>query len=110
MLYWHLTLGFTIYRGCFQHYVGQDAHFLEHFGKVYAAALSKCTAELAEHAPVIQGLLDGVEKELKLHQAFAAEWGVDLAQHVQPNSATKAYTDFLMETCQMEVCLISCTC
>ncbi len=96
-----------MHRGCFQHYVAQDAHFLSFFGKAYAAALTKCTDELSAHAPAIQGLLDGVEKELKLHEAFAADWGVDLSQHVQPSPATKDYTDFLMETCQTEVRSIS---
>ncbi|GEM_PF-4925026 len=39
----------------------------------------------------------GVLEELKLHQDYAAEWGVDLGA-VAPAPATRRYTDFLLAT------------
>jgi hypothetical protein len=47
------------FRECFQHYVGQDYHYLTFYAKAYSLALTKCTGEHVEHAPIIQGMLDG---------------------------------------------------
>jgi thiaminase (transcriptional activator TenA) len=79
----------------FAYYVGQDAFFLEAFARAYSLAAAK--------APDWQGfntfhdLASGVLQELKLHQAYAAEWQVDL-QTVEPGAATRRYTDFLLAT------------
>ncbi|HEY9845738.1 MAG TPA: hypothetical protein V6D03_06025, partial [Candidatus Caenarcaniphilales bacterium] len=42
-------------------------------------------------------LADGVRVELRLHQGYAAAWQVNL-QAVQPEAATRRYTDFLLAT------------
>ncbi|MBD2196458.1 MULTISPECIES: TenA family protein [Calothrix] len=79
----------------FAYYVGQDAFFLEAFARAYSVAAAK--------APDWQGfttfhaLADGVLQELKLHEGYAAQWGVNL-QAVEPGAATRRYTDFLLAT------------
>jgi thiaminase/transcriptional activator TenA len=42
-------------------------------------------------------LIGGVQEELKLHRAYAAELRIDLGS-VVPNPACRAYTDFLLRT------------
>lgn len=80
----------------FREYVAQDAFFLESFARAYALALA--------HSPDLAGMKDfadlvaGVLEELELHDAYAARWGVDLADGIEPASATLAYTDFLLAT------------
>ena len=77
----------------FAAFVAQDAYFLEAFARAYALGLA--------HAPDRAGLfefaqlLGGVLEELKLHDAYAGRWRIDLA-NVVPMSATLAYTDFLL--------------
>ncbi len=83
----------TLSRPSFQHYVAQDAYFLDAFARAYALALA--------HSPDREGmavffeLLMGVQEELTLHQGYAARWGIAL-EHVVPAPATLAYTDFLL--------------
>jgi thiaminase/transcriptional activator TenA len=79
----------------FSYYVGQDSFFLEAFARAYSVAAAK-----APHWEVFQlfhQLADGVLEELRLHDNYAQGWGVDLRQ-VQPTSATRQYTDFLLNT------------
>ena len=79
----------------FSYYVGQDSFFLEAFARAYSVAAAK-----APHWEVFQlfhQLADGVLEELRLHDNYAQGWGVDLGQ-VQPTSATRQYTDFLLNT------------
>ncbi|GAX37547.1 TenA family protein [Nodularia sp. NIES-3585] len=79
----------------FAYYVGQDAFFLEAFARAYSIAAAK--------APDWQGfttfhaLADGVLAELKLHENYATQWGVDLRVG-EPGTATRRYTDFLLAT------------
>ena len=79
----------------FANYIGQDAFFLEAFARAYSIAAAK--------APDWQGfttfhaLADGVLAELKLHENYATQWGVDL-RTVEPGTATRRYTDFLLAT------------
>ena len=79
----------------FSGYVGQDAFFLEGFARAYAlgVAHSRDRATLDAFAD----LLAGVREELRLHDGYAARWGVDLAA-VEPVPATSAYTEFLLAT------------
>jgi thiaminase/transcriptional activator TenA len=82
-------------RDYFAFYVGQDAFFLESFARAYSIAAAK--------APDWQGftsfhqLAAAVLNELKLHENYALQWGVDLRK-VQPAKATRHYTDFLLAT------------
>jgi thiaminase (transcriptional activator TenA) len=79
----------------FADYVGQDAFFLEAFARAYSIAAAK--------APDWQGfttfhtLADGVLAELQLHESYATQWGVNL-RLVEPGTATRRYTDFLLAT------------
>lgn len=79
----------------FAGYVAQDAFFLEAFARGYALGVA--------HSPDRSGveafadLLQGVREELRLHDGYAARWGIDLAD-VRPAEATLAYTDFLLAT------------
>ena len=82
----------------FAAYVAQDAYFLDAFARAYALALA--------HAPDRDGLasfarlLAGVIDELRLHDAYAARWGIALAA-VAPVPATLAYTEFLLATASL---------
>ncbi len=82
-------------RGLFAGYIAQDAYFLESFARAYGLALARSsdTATLLTFAD----LLAGVRDELRLHESYAASWGIDMAD-VEPASATLAYTEFLLAT------------
>lgn len=85
----------TLDRYKFAFYVGQDAFFLEAFARAYSIAAAK--------APDWQGfncfhsLADGVLAELRLHESYASQWGVNLRE-IQPAAPTRRYTDFLLAT------------
>lgn len=79
----------------FVYYVGQDAFFLEAFARAYCIAAAK-TRDW-DGFEVFHSLASGVLEELRLHQGYAAQWGIDF-QAVKPGSATRRYTDFLLAT------------
>jgi thiaminase (transcriptional activator TenA) len=79
----------------FAYYVGQDAFFLEAFARAYSIAAAK--ARDWQGFRVFHDLADGVLQELKLHQDYANQWGINL-QQVEPGAATRRYTDFLLAT------------
>ena len=58
-------------------------------------------------------LIGGVLEELKLHNRYAARWGVDLS-NVTPSEATLAYTDFLQHAARSasvgEICAAMTPC
>lgn len=85
----------TLPKSLFAYYVGQDAFFLQAFARAYSIAAAK--APDWEGFIVFHSLANGVLAELKLHQSYAAQWGVDL-RVVSPNPATRRYTDFLLAT------------
>jgi len=87
-------------RASFARYVAQDAYFLEAFARAYAFCLAHSTArdDLYGFPELIGGVID----ELKLHKGYAERWNVDLAG-VTPAPATRAYTDFLIETAKRGV-------
>ena len=101
----------TLPRERFAGYVAQDAFFLEAFARAYAlgVAHSRDRATLEAFA----GLLAGVREELRLHDGYAARWGIDLAA-VSPAPATLAYTEFLLATAALgdvgEVCAAMTPC
>ncbi len=84
----------TLDRKKFAYYVGQDAFFLEAFARAYSIAAAK--APDWEGFSVFHALAGGVLEELRLHEAYAAAWGVNL--RVAPEPATRRYTDFLLAT------------
>jgi thiaminase/transcriptional activator TenA len=79
----------------FARYVAQDAFFLEAFARAYALAVAHSPDRAALEA--FADLLTGVREELRLHDSYAARWGVDLAA-VGAAPATLAYTEFLLAT------------
>jgi len=85
-------------RDSFMFYVGQDAFFLESFARAYALALAKAPSGVSIYA--FRDQLEGVLEELRLHQAYAKRWGIELAP--EPASATRAYTDFLLRVAWSE--------
>lgn len=85
----------TLPQAKFAYYVGQDAFFLEAFARAYSIAAAK--APDWQGFSVFHNLADGVLQELKLHQSYASQWGVDL-RSVEPGAATRRYTDFLLAT------------
>ena len=79
----------------FAYYVGQDAFFLEAFARAYSIAAAK--APDWESFKTFHALADGVLEELNLHKGYAKSWNVDITT-VQPGTATRQYTDFLLAT------------
>jgi thiaminase/transcriptional activator TenA len=77
----------------FQRYVAQDAFFLNAFLRAYALAAAKC--DRLDHVATFRDLMGGVLEELQLHRHYAQRLGIDL-NTVEPLSATRAYTDFLL--------------
>ena len=85
----------TLESAKFAYYVGQDAFFLEAFARAYSIAAAK--APDWKGFTIFHNLVNGVLAELKLHQGYAANWGVNL-HSVEPGAATRRYTDFLLAT------------
>ena len=82
----------------FQHYVAQDAFFLEAFARAYALCVAR--APDRESMRAFKGLLDAVDDELELHRSYADRWDVNLV--AAPTEATRAYTDFLLRVASVE--------
>ena len=89
----------------FAGYVAQDAFFLESFARAYALALARSPDRTGLDA--FAGLLAGVREELRLHDSYAARWGVDLTG-VAPGAATSAYTDFLLSVAALRGVGVTC--
>jgi thiaminase/transcriptional activator TenA len=85
----------TLDRVKFAYYVGQDAFFLEAFARAYSIAAAKATDWEAFNT--FHTLAGSVLEELRLHESYARQWGVDLRK-VEPGAATRRYTDFLLAT------------
>lgn len=85
----------SLSRERFTYYVGQDVFFLKAFARAYSIAGAK--APDWEGFCSLHKLADGVLEELKLHEQYAAGWGVDVI-NVKPGPATRRYTDFVLAT------------
>jgi thiaminase/transcriptional activator TenA len=85
----------TLPRERFAGYVAQDALFLGSFARAYALALVASPDN--ETMLTFAELIGGVRDELRLHDRYAREWGVD-PQSVTALPATLAYTEFLLAT------------
>jgi thiaminase/transcriptional activator TenA len=101
----------TLAREKFQGYIQQDAFFLDAFARAYALALARCPdqAGLRDFFDLLHGVLD----ELRLHESYAVEWGVERAAE-RPADATLDYTDFLRATAALgsvgEICAAMTPC
>lgn len=95
----------TLPRERFQHYIVQDAYYLEAFARAFAFALA--------HSPDREGmavffeLLGGVQRELPLHNGYAQRWGISL-DAVVPSAATLNYTDFLLSRAALGDVAVTC--
>ncbi|WP_066424446.1 TenA family protein [Anabaena sp. 4-3] len=85
----------TLEQSKFAYYVGQDAFFLEAFARAYSVAAAKAPDWAG--FTTFHALAGGVLQELRLHESYAAQWGVNL-KSVEPGMATRRYTDFLLAT------------
>ncbi|MFN6571270.1 TenA family protein [Dendronalium sp. ChiSLP03b] len=85
----------TLEREKFAYYVGQDAFFLQAFARAYSIAAAKAPDWLG--FTTFHHLAAGVLEELRLHEGYATQWGVNL-HSVEVGVATRRYTDFLLAT------------
>lgn len=85
----------------FRHYIAQDVHFLRAFAQAYEMAEECADDDDAKFS--ISALRKAVLEELKLHDSFVQEWGLDLEKEGTVNSATVKYTDFLLATASGKV-------
>ncbi|KAJ6858278.1 bifunctional TH2 protein [Populus alba x Populus x berolinensis] len=85
----------------FRHYISQDSHFLKSFA--HAFELAEECADDDEAKLAISELRKGVLEELKMHNSFVQEWGIDPGKEGTINSATVKYTDFLLATASGKV-------
>lgn len=85
----------TLERHKFAYYVGQDAFFLQAFARAYSVAAAKSPDW--EAFTTFHNLAGGVLEELRLHQSYAAAWGVNLIT-IELSATTRHYTDFLLAT------------
>ena len=79
----------------FSYYVSQDAFFLKAFARAYIVAGAKAPdwCDFIRLHKLAAGVLD----ELKLHESYAHQWGVNV-NNVTPSPTTRRYTDFVMAT------------
>lgn len=83
----------------FRHYLKQDYLFLIQFARAWGLAVYKAQ-NLDEIRQGLDSLKAIVEVEIGLHVGYCAEWGIaekDLAK-VPASPATRAYTDYVLET------------
>eukprot|EP00281_Chroomonas_sp_CCMP1168_P015641 CAMPEP_0206217664 /NCGR_PEP_ID=MMETSP0047_2-20121206/3393_1 /ASSEMBLY_ACC=CAM_ASM_000192 /TAXON_ID=195065 /ORGANISM="Chroomonas mesostigmatica_cf, Strain CCMP1168" /LENGTH=505 /DNA_ID=CAMNT_0053640129 /DNA_START=298 /DNA_END=1815 /DNA_ORIENTATION=+ len=85
-------------QAAFQNYVGQDFFFLHSFSDAYikAGSIAREKGD-SKGAEKFASLANGVAEELKLHESYAAKWGVDLRK-VEAQEATLRYVRFLQDT------------
>lgn len=95
-------------RKSFQAYLAEDAFFLRVFSLGYATAIERCLPgkglpsmfsddAVASIRHRLRQLYEGVQEELRLHNSYAATWGIDMSQHSSPAPATCCYCDFLKD-------------
>ena len=88
----------TLHPAAFRWYLAQDATFLAAFAAAYATARAAAADGPGDaHAvAVLTGLGEAVQEELRLHEGYAAAWGVaPAALAAPPAPATAAYVRFL---------------
>jgi thiaminase/transcriptional activator TenA len=95
----------TLDRHRFIAYIAQDAAFLDAFARAYALALARSPDRAGVEA--FAELIGGVCEELRLHDAIAARWGIDMST-VDAVPATLAYTGFLLATAEQADTGLTC--
>ncbi|XP_004302109.1 PREDICTED: uncharacterized protein LOC101297743 [Fragaria vesca subsp. vesca] len=84
----------------FRSYIAQDAHFLKAFAHAYELAEECADDDDAKLA--ISDLRSAVLQELKMHNSFVQEWGLDVKE-ISISSAAVKYTEFLLATASGKV-------
>jgi len=121
---WESYVAHTFVRGltdgslpeaAFRRYLTQDYLFLIHFARAYALAAFKhaAVAEIRGAAATLHALID---REMSLHVAYCAQWGIDeAAMEAEPEAEeTMAYTRYVLErglagdVLDLEVALAPC--
>ncbi|OVA02304.1 Thiaminase-2/PQQ biosynthesis protein C [Macleaya cordata] len=85
----------------FRNYIAQDVHFLKAFAQAYELA-AECADDDDAKAAIFQ-LRNNVLQELKMHDSFVLEWGLDPTKETTCNAATLRYTEFLLATASGKV-------
>ena len=85
-------------RAAFQHYVAQDAFFLDAFANAYTLCASRAT--VASSRDAFTELREAVDDELELHRSYAEAWRVELTS--ESTGATRTYTEFLLHIARTE--------
>ncbi|MGF1641607.1 MAG: TenA family protein [Rhodospirillales bacterium] len=104
---WRAYVGHAFVRGladgslpaaCFRHYLVQDYLFLIHFARAFGLAAFKAD-RLDDIRAAAGGLAAIVDREMGLHIAYCAEWGLDEAglAAAPEADATMAYTRYVLE-------------
>ena len=93
----------TLNREAFCHYVIQDAHYLEAYGR----ALSACSAKASDATGVLQFAIfaqGAVEVERQLYNGFMQQFGITAEQFAQTplTAASHHYTSYLLATAWAE--------
>lgn len=93
----------TLNREAFCHYVIQDAHYLEAYGR----ALAVCAAKAHDAEGILQFAAfaqEAVAVERQLHNGFMQQFGITAEQyeHTQLTAACHHYTSFLLATAWSE--------
>ncbi len=86
----------------FKFWVRQDYVFLIEYARVVALAAAR-SPELRTIAKFATLLSETVNTEMRLHRAYAAEFGISNheLEHEAPAPATRAYADFLLRVASM---------
>lgn len=105
----------TLGREAFCHYVIQDAHYLEAYGR----ALAVCAAKASDAVGILQFAAfaqEAVEVERQLHSGFMQQFGITDRQYAETplTAACHHYTSYLLATAWSEsypvvlACLLPC--
>ncbi|KFK27863.1 hypothetical protein AALP_AA8G438900 [Arabis alpina] len=85
----------------FRHYIAQDVHFLKAFAQAYELA-AEC-ADDDDDKVAISSLRKSVMEELKMHDSYVQDWGLDINKEVSVSPATLRYTEFVLATASGKV-------
>ncbi|KAH8980791.1 hypothetical protein EDB92DRAFT_260788 [Lactarius akahatsu] len=87
----------TLSRERFLHFIKQDYHYLKYYARANGLLVAKSSA-YADFAAAAEIVL-AVVRERKMHVAFSAQWGIDLAElESTPESpACTAYGAYIMD-------------
>ncbi|KAL2611242.1 hypothetical protein R1flu_022934 [Riccia fluitans] len=79
----------------FRDYIAQDVFYLAAFAEAYGLAVENTDDDQAK--AVLRDLQHHVQEELEqVHQSVAQTFGFQLPSKIVPNTATRAYTEFLL--------------